>query len=818
MPARRTLPDRPDIDQLKRQAKELLRSHRSGEAECVPRLREHVYTRPSWSGGDVFAAKFSLLDAQLVIAREYGFDNWQGLALQVAQRRGQRTTRAAPGNTPGTSHTTPDMLFLGAVREGALVEAGFGHVVNAAAEQVDARVDAPDFVEVQSVDTHTRRGGQRGEHRSRVVVKLRMATDAVAVHAGSVRIRTSVGVADVPVELTVLPRDARRQRVLVVDSPFDAFSHGGPPGLSAFANVVTAADVDINYAHDLPHALSHYDVVVLSGGPLVSMNPAQVDLVCGLVEAGGRLVVAANSYMLRSVDAANLVLDRHGMHMDNIQPKAAVDASEEDERIALHGVGDINLLKRQDPLTEGIATLVFHRPSPIRVTNPGLAALLAMAPPPFYHGDGFAAVSRGRGEVVALAQSLWAHWAGMHSDNARFLLNLLAVPAPKVEGVLDGTTPRPELITRVAPSVAEDVSEPLSERSLQARIGDGERRSAVDILRELEALREPTRDTTRWADLTYQDEAREQVCGWAYRRTRLIRELYVSHPSEAALVELLPERWALHGRLERRHHGEEELDQGYEEMDAILAADSPPKLAEEARFALVGLLVRYHVGRDGDREKWRRGRNAELRRAMAECLAHHADDRRIPPLLAVQADSHSDDPLEAKSRWEHLASRYPESAHARYAPGKARQADELHQPFELWFEDALSGDGVSISDYRGKPVIVAFWSPSHSNSRVRHRTMRKLLEGYGRDRLACVGICLDNDEHAMRNHCADHGVTWPQWLGGDGRHSPFSLSWGINALPTQFLVDCDGTLYSTTPANHLEWMVPALLGEPLPVW
>jgi len=53
--------------------------------------------------------------------------------------------------------------------------------------------------------------------------------------------------------------------------------------------------------------------------------------------------LAANRYMTGSVAAANLLLDRYGMHMEDMEPKSAVDAGEEDKRIALHGVGNINL-------------------------------------------------------------------------------------------------------------------------------------------------------------------------------------------------------------------------------------------------------------------------------------------------------------------------------------------------------------------------------------------------------------------------------------------------------------------------------------------
>ncbi|MAF12603.1 hypothetical protein CMK11_19315 [Candidatus Poribacteria bacterium] len=83
MPARSSLPARPNLEHLKDQAKGLLSSHRSGSRECVPRLKAHLPRLSDTSDSVVLVAKFSLLDAQLVVAREYGFDNWQMLTEYV---------------------------------------------------------------------------------------------------------------------------------------------------------------------------------------------------------------------------------------------------------------------------------------------------------------------------------------------------------------------------------------------------------------------------------------------------------------------------------------------------------------------------------------------------------------------------------------------------------------------------------------------------------------------------------------------------------------------------------------------------------------
>lgn len=67
------LPARPDLAQLRRQAKELLRAARSGDAGALARVRR-------------VSDRIDLASAQLALAREYGFASWPRLALEVERR------------------------------------------------------------------------------------------------------------------------------------------------------------------------------------------------------------------------------------------------------------------------------------------------------------------------------------------------------------------------------------------------------------------------------------------------------------------------------------------------------------------------------------------------------------------------------------------------------------------------------------------------------------------------------------------------------------------------------------------------------------
>jgi ankyrin repeat protein len=79
-----SLPDRPDLDQLRRQAKELRNAARRADPEALARLRAH---RPA-------GAPVTLADAQLVVAREHGCASWPQLKATVEERLMDREQRA----------------------------------------------------------------------------------------------------------------------------------------------------------------------------------------------------------------------------------------------------------------------------------------------------------------------------------------------------------------------------------------------------------------------------------------------------------------------------------------------------------------------------------------------------------------------------------------------------------------------------------------------------------------------------------------------------------------------------------------------------
>ena len=78
------LPERPNLEQLKRQAKDLLRSAKARQGDALARFR----TLPAFThhrDDAQLAAAVALHDAQSVVAREHGFASWTALVERVEE-------------------------------------------------------------------------------------------------------------------------------------------------------------------------------------------------------------------------------------------------------------------------------------------------------------------------------------------------------------------------------------------------------------------------------------------------------------------------------------------------------------------------------------------------------------------------------------------------------------------------------------------------------------------------------------------------------------------------------------------------------------
>ena len=96
------LPDRPDLDQLRRQARELLRAATEDEPHARARIR-------------AVSEQVTLSAAQLALAREYGFPSWPALRTGAEHRRRMSESAAKPPypDGHGRAHAAEDHWSFG---------------------------------------------------------------------------------------------------------------------------------------------------------------------------------------------------------------------------------------------------------------------------------------------------------------------------------------------------------------------------------------------------------------------------------------------------------------------------------------------------------------------------------------------------------------------------------------------------------------------------------------------------------------------------------------------------------------------------------
>jgi thiol-disulfide isomerase/thioredoxin len=116
----------------------------------------------------------------------------------------------------------------------------------------------------------------------------------------------------------------------------------------------------------------------------------------------------------------------------------------------------------------------------------------------------------------------------------------------------------------------------------------------------------------------------------------------------------------------------------------------------------------------------------------------------------------------------------------------------------------LSGEDFKLTDYRGQPTLLHFWGSWCGPCRQQNPNLVDLAKATS-GALQIVSIAIEKDRKRWEAAIEKDGLFWPaqimdattnlKFLNG-----PISDLYGVNQVPTEFLLDKDGRVVLTNPS------------------
>jgi len=118
----------------------------------------------------------------------------------------------------------------------------------------------------------------------------------------------------------------------------------------------------------------------------------------------------------------------------------------------------------------------------------------------------------------------------------------------------------------------------------------------------------------------------------------------------------------------------------------------------------------------------------------------------------------------------------------------------------------LERETRSLGSYRGKVVFLNFWATWCGPCRVEMPSMEALYNKFSDKGLEILAVNCGEDQATVRSFIENEGFSFPVLLDLDGK---VTFSYGIQAIPTTYLIDRDGMIISRL-VGSIDWNTPKI--------
>jgi thiol-disulfide isomerase/thioredoxin len=127
----------------------------------------------------------------------------------------------------------------------------------------------------------------------------------------------------------------------------------------------------------------------------------------------------------------------------------------------------------------------------------------------------------------------------------------------------------------------------------------------------------------------------------------------------------------------------------------------------------------------------------------------------------------------------------------------------------------VDGTKFTSADWKGKVVLVDFWATWCGPCLAELPNVKKIYAQYHDKGLEMIGVSCDRDEAALTKFLAENkDMPWPQLYdkAKPGWHA-LATQYGVNGIPTMFLIDKQGIVRTVEARGKLEELIPKMLEE-----
>lgn len=120
------------------------------------------------------------------------------------------------------------------------------------------------------------------------------------------------------------------------------------------------------------------------------------------------------------------------------------------------------------------------------------------------------------------------------------------------------------------------------------------------------------------------------------------------------------------------------------------------------------------------------------------------------------------------------------------------KAEKDRKPAPNFTLKDANGKSVSLSDYKGKVVLLNFWATWCGPCGLEIPWFEEFEQQYKSQGFAVLGVSMDDDGWpAVKPYMEEHKINYRVLLGND---SVSQLYGGLDALPTTFIIDREGNV------------------------